>query len=153
VNEVSVDQFVKACVTFQQAKAILGQHLNGADVVACDTISSAVYKLANKAVSHQMRTHGNTISQVKRGDRIPFPQAIAQAVRNKPTFDTQTVIDAMKRRGTLPRAENIKAYVSSTLSGHAELFVRVERGVYRLKKRRLVWAVKKEPKALPEKTA
>jgi hypothetical protein len=152
INELSPDQFIRACVAFQQAKSALSQHLNGADAAACDTVSRAVYDLANKAVSHNMRNHSKTILAVKSGKRLPLYQAIAKAVQGKKTFNSQTVIDAMKRRGTLPRAEKLKEYLTSTMSAHPELFKRVERGVYQLKISRKLVFEKKPPKELPGKT-
>ncbi len=156
VNEVSSDQFVKACVQFQQAKTLLSQHLSGADVTACDNVSRAVYNLANKALTRKAGRPPMNAKALKGGKHVSLVDRIVQAVQGKKSFDIQTVIDSMKRRGTLPKAENTKNYVSNLLSMNPTRFKRLERGVYCLKasgKKKLVYAPKKTPKELPAKTA
>ncbi len=153
VDELSTEQFVKACVAFQQAKSVLSHHLNDADVVACDNVSRAVYSLANRALAK--KTHPPKLD--KRGRKMSTAEAVVQAVRGKSTFTNQSVIDAMKRQGTLPKSQNIKGYISAVLSVNSKtLFKRVNPGVYSLRgapKKRLVFSSNKTPKALPEKTA
>jgi hypothetical protein len=150
-NEVSTDQFVRACVAFQQAKTVLSQHLNGADAMACDNVSRAVYNLANRALARKTPTKRTDPS----GKRLTLPEAVAQSIHGKKSFDSQTVVEAMKRRGTLPKVENVKNYISTVLSTHKDRFKRLERGVYCLKepvKKKLVFAPNKAPKELPSKT-
>lgn len=151
VDELSTEQFVKACVAFQQAKTVLSQHLNGGDVVACDTVSRAVYNLAN--VRLNQKTHTKRVN--KNGQRVTLADAVVQAVRGRQSFDSQTVVDAMKRRGTLPKVENVKNYISTVLSMNKTKFRRLNRGLYCLKapaKKKLVYATNKPPKELPAKT-
>lgn len=151
INELSPDEFIRACVAFQQAKTVLSQHLNGADAAACDTVSLAVYDLANKALTRKMLAPASG-REVRSGERLPLHQAIAKAVRGKKTFDTQTIIDSMKRRGTLPQSKNLRGYITATLCAHTELFKRVKTGVYRLRSPRKLVFENKPPKELPAKT-
>lgn len=152
VDELSKDEFIKACVAFQQAKTLLSHHLNGGDVVACDTVSQAVYNLANQALAKK----GHISKTGKTGHKLSTTEAVLQAVRGKKTFNNQAVIDAMKRQGTLPKSQNIKGYISAVLSANSKtLFKRVNPGVYSLREKpqkKLVFASNKAPKELPAKT-
>lgn len=152
VDELTTDQFVKACVAFQQAKAVLSQHLNGADAMACDNVSRAVYNLANRALAK--KTYTRKVDSV--GRKLTAVDAVVQAVRGKKKFDKQAIIEAMKRQGTLPKSQNINGYLSAILSANSQtVFKRITPGIYSLRKtvakKKLVFAAK-DTKALPAKT-
>ena len=149
-SEVSSDNFVKACITFQQAKAFLSQHMNGADVAKLDTVSLAIYNLANKAVTRSMKSAG--IRAVKSGERKPLYEIITQVMKNRSSFDTETVMEALKRRGMMPKAEDPRSYITNTLSTRKDLFKRISRGQYKVKPARKLVYVKKPAKQLPAAT-
>jgi len=154
VPEVSNDQFVAACVAFQQAKVALAQHLGQADLTQLDTVSSAVYDLANKALRRKMKDEKNVRqAAVHRGERKPFYEIIASAVQGRKKFTIPDVVEALKKRGQLPEAMDIPAYISTTLGTHKERFTRVERGVYKFKGTRRLLTLKRQPKALPAVTS
>jgi hypothetical protein len=147
VNEVSTDDFVRACVAFQQAKQQLSAHLNGADVTACDNVSRAVYSLANKAMVQQQKR------PVRRG-RVSLKQLVLQAVRGRTLFTAQIILDQLTQQKVLPKYKNARGNIHALLSAEKKLFERVSLGTYRLKKpaKRLVFADKKTPKQLPART-
>lgn len=153
IADVSEDDFVKACVAFQQAKVFLATYLNGADVASIDGVSFAVYNLTNKAVvRHKRAANGRA---VKSGARPPLHTLIAQAMRGRKQFNSQDVMDALKRRNMLPRVEDARSTISNALGMHKKVFQRVKLGVYKLKPstNKLLYTAKKAPKELPAKTA
>ncbi len=150
-SEVSNDTFVAACVAFQQAKTNLASHLGGADLEKLDAVSLSVYDLANKALRRKMKEAPSKTSQaVQSGSRKPFRDLIAQAVQGRKRFTIPEVIEALKKRGTLPESVDLNGYIARTLST-SELFKRVDRGVYRFNNRRQL-ALKGKPKELPSTT-
>ncbi len=153
VPEVSNDQFVAACIAFQQAKSVLSQHLGSADLHQLNTVSGAVYDLANKALRRKMKEAPvEKTRAVKNGTRVPFREVIAQAVRGRRKFTIPEVIEALKKRQALPEAVDVGAYISATLSTNTDMFKRIERGLYTLKTTRRRLALKAAPKGLPEAT-
>lgn len=150
IGEVSNDNFVAACVAFQQAKAQLRSFLGEVEIEQLDAVSTPVYDLANKALRRKMKdAKFENTSLVARGARPTFPVCIARAVRNKKEFTPDDVIHGLKRIKLLPKATDIRSYISSTVTAHPELFKRLERGRYALVGKPQALALQKKPKALP----
>lgn len=148
-SEVSQDRFVAVCIAFQQAKNDLSQHLGNTDLTQLDNVSQAVYHLANKALRRKMKDAPTEHRvAVQKGEKLPFREIIAAAVKGRKQFTISDVADALKKRRQLPVAQDVPAYISTTLGTSTDLFTRVERGVYKFKKSRPRLTLKKAPKAL-----
>lgn len=155
-QEVSQDPFVLACVAFQQAKRQLSDLIGGGSVEKCDSVSQSVYDLANKAVKRRMtaprRLRAGNRKAVADGERLPFRDCVVKAVSRRKTFTSEDVVNGLERLKLLPESENVRGYVSLTLSSNTDTFKRVSRGVYTLKKA-LALPSKKATKALPASTS
>ena len=69
---------------------------------------------------------------VARGVRPPLAQAMARVMGTK-AMDSQTVLEALKKRSWAPRSANARQYLSFIFSSTPEAFKRIRRGLYKVR--------------------
>lgn len=93
---------------------------------------------AKKAAAKPSKSVSSAVAEgrraVARGDRPPMKEAIAR-VMGKATMDAASVIQGLTEKNWLPNTppEKTQQYISYILSSNDSVFIRVERGKYKVK--------------------
>ena len=115
---------------------------------------------AKKAAAKPSKSVSSAVAEgrraVARGDRPPMKEAIAR-VMGKATMDAASVIQGLTEKNWLPNTppEKTQQYISYILSSNDSVFIRVERGKYKVKEGVTFVHKTKAPKAkaAPKKEA
>ena len=154
-KDVSDSDFVLACITFQQAKKALLEHLGpGATVLNCEAVSAPVYDLANKALDRKDQLdRAHHLREVQTGKKPTLRDVILKVLQGKKSFTIREVVETLQKRGLCPSTGDLYASVATTLNVNKTVFKRVGRGTYKLKTPRTISLTLSKPKALPAATS